>query len=140
MVGAGPHYGWANMKLNHRIEFIDEAIDTAWPMVCVQRPKYSEVLLTLKSECNIAFAEVKLFTRDRYIDKQESFDSACALGEEVARRWNTAATHEDENEKLRALLSKVADAAGDRMPGELKDAVQAYLDVQSNKPTGDQQA
>ena len=44
--------------------------------------------MCFKEGWNIPFARIKLFSRDRWIDAEGTFDDAVKLGEEIVKRWN----------------------------------------------------
>jgi hypothetical protein len=78
------------MKINHLIEFVTGPFETdGGQLVCVQSHKYSTVKLCFKAgNWNIPFAQIKLFTRDRYVDAKATHPDAVNLGDEIVRRWN----------------------------------------------------
>lgn len=66
-------------------------------LACVQKPKYSSVELCFKGGggWNIPFAKIKLYDRDLAIHADATFESAAALGSEIARRWNADVMKQD---------------------------------------------
>lgn len=79
----------AENEVDMRFEFVEGTFDMDTDkLVCVSKDKYKDVHLCFKSNMNIAFAEIKLYDSERFVDKEATFESAVKLGEEIARRWN----------------------------------------------------
>jgi len=77
------------MRIGHKFECVEGEFDTDEDsLVCVPDRKYTEVHLCFKCNMNIPFAQIRLHSRDLYIDAKEVFEDACKLGEEIVRRWN----------------------------------------------------
>ena len=76
------------MKINHKLKFVEGAFDTEEGMTCVSNAKYGSVALCFKSNMNIVFAEIKLFSSNLAVDADAVFTDARALGDEIVRRWN----------------------------------------------------
>lgn len=77
------------MKISQRFDGVTGDIDTeTQEVVCVQSYKHKSVELAFKGNFNVPFAKIKLFSSDRYVDAEATFEGAGKLGEEIARRWN----------------------------------------------------
>lgn len=77
------------MEINTRIQFVKGAFDTKKDkLICVPYHKHGEVLLCFKSNMNVPFAKIKLYSSDRFVDFDATYKDASALGEEIARRFN----------------------------------------------------
>jgi hypothetical protein len=77
------------MKIKTKIQFVSGAFDTKnGNLICIPYQKYGTVQICFKSNMNVPFAEIKLFTRDLAIDADAVFRDASKLGEEICRRWN----------------------------------------------------
>lgn len=75
--------------INHRIEFVEGAINTEVDeLVCVKSKKYCEVLICIKGSMNVPIAKIKLHSRDTYADAKAVFQDACNIGDEIVKRWN----------------------------------------------------
>lgn len=83
------------MLIEQRMRFMKEGykFDTEkLDLKCVSNPKYGDIDLCFcepdGNGSNIAFAEIKLYGSGLAKDADATFDSAVALGNEIARRWN----------------------------------------------------
>ncbi len=77
------------MKIKQKFDFVSGEFDTdTIEMICLPYEKYASVELCFKDGANFPIAEIKLHSKDRYGDAMEVFDSAVALGREIAERWN----------------------------------------------------
>ena len=77
------------MKIKHLFQFVEGDFDAdTGKLICVGAKKYGEVTLCFAEGMNIPFARIKLFSRDRAVDADATFDDAMKLGDEIARRWN----------------------------------------------------
>ncbi len=78
-------------KIHHLLEYVDGDFDTATDkLVCVGRRKYGDVALCFEANMNVQVARIKLHSRDRAVDANNTFDDAWRLGKEIERRWNAA--------------------------------------------------
>lgn len=72
------------------IFFISDCVDGSTPLddlkiVCVANDKYKSVDLCLKTKgMNVAFAHIKLYHSNKYIDAERTFEAAEALGNKIA--------------------------------------------------------
>lgn len=57
-------------------------------LICVHYKKYCETLLCFKDQGNLPFASIKLHDSGLYKDAEATYPDACALGDEIVRRWN----------------------------------------------------
>jgi len=77
------------VKIKQKFEDVSGEFDTdKMPMLCVQSHKYKDVDLCFKDGLNYPIAEIKLFNRDSFQDKDAVYEDAVKLCEEIARRWN----------------------------------------------------
>jgi len=76
-------------ELVHRFKFVEGScsIDEI-EMISVAGKKHATVDLCIKSNMHVPFASIKLYSRHRFIDAAACFESATALGKEIARRFN----------------------------------------------------
>ena len=84
------------MEIKQKFSFVEGDFNTETDeMIIVSSEKNCRVQLCLKGGgWNIPIAEIKLYSKDLYIDAKAVFKDAEKLGEEIARRWN-----ESENKK-----------------------------------------
>ncbi len=95
------------MELKHKFENVSGNISMdELEIVSVSKDKYATVDLCIKSNMNIPFAMIKLYSRDRYVDAEACFESAKALGKEIERRWQLQAELGTINEKLMDALDE----------------------------------
>lgn len=82
--------GGEGVKIGTRFDFVEGEFDTDTDeLVCVGNKKYGQVSLCFVTKnLNVGFAKIKLFSRDRAVDADATYEDAMALGEEIARRWN----------------------------------------------------
>ena len=76
-------------------------------IISVSSKKYARVDLCFKANMHIPFARIILYSKDRFVDAEECFASAEALGQEIERRWKLQtelAEAKKENERLKALV------------------------------------
>lgn len=79
------------MEISQKFDGVDGTFETLFgELVCVKKEKYGEVLLCFKSNMNIPFASIKLYSGNRAVDADAVFDDAANLGDEIVRRWNEA--------------------------------------------------
>lgn len=77
------------MKIKHRFDGVSGDFDTlTGNIICVGNKKYGAVDLCFKENMNIPFASIKLYSSNRAVDADATFDSAVTLAREIARRWN----------------------------------------------------
>lgn len=77
------------MEIKTQIEFVEGAFETdTGKLVCVQSRKHVDVQLCFKAGMNVPFADIKLYTKDRYVDAKAVFEDAVKLGDEIVKRWN----------------------------------------------------
>lgn len=80
------------MKITPKIQFVSGSFDTKEvSLVLVPSDNHGEISLCVKestSSWNIPIGEIKLYSTDRYADFKETYDDACAFGEEICRRFN----------------------------------------------------
>ena len=83
------------MEINQKIDFVEGCFETSTDeMHCIADDNHGKVNLCLKEQdCGwyIPIGEIKLYSRDRYVDFKATLDDAKKLGEEIARRWNECA-------------------------------------------------
>lgn len=79
------------MEIKQKFNFVDGTFNTETDeMVCVASEKHCSVRICLKGGgWNIPIGEIKLYSKDLYVDAKEVFADAAKLGEEIARRWNS---------------------------------------------------
>ncbi len=77
-------------ELKHKFENVSGSVSIdKLKIVSVSKPKYASVDLCIKAGCNIPFAEIRLYSRDRFVDAEYCFESAKALGKEIEDRYNS---------------------------------------------------
>ena len=77
------------MEIKHKFEFVQGNFDTkTGELIAVQKRKYGEVLLCVKSNMHIPVARIKLHSKDLGIDADAVLEDAYNLATEIARRWN----------------------------------------------------
>lgn len=77
------------MEISHKIEFVQGPFETkTGQLVAVMKRKYGDVHLCFEANMNITFAKIKLFSSDLAVDADATMESAYALGNEIARRFN----------------------------------------------------
>lgn len=80
------------MKITPKIQFVSGSFDTKEvKLVLVPSDKHGIVELCVKepdSEWNIPIGEIKLYSRDRYVDFKDTLEDATKLGKEICRRFN----------------------------------------------------
>lgn len=78
------------MEINHKFDFVEGSFDTeTGKLVAVCQDKYADVSLCFKTNMNVPFAKIKLYSKDRFIDAKETMDDAYRLAKEIADRWNS---------------------------------------------------
>lgn len=81
------------MQISSKFEFISGEFDTEkGKLVCVKSDKYKSVELCFRASMNIPFAEIKLYSGEKFIDAKQIYQDACHLGDEIVRRWNECET------------------------------------------------
>lgn len=80
------------MKITPKIQFVSGSFDTKEvKLVLIPSDKHGEVSLCVKEpSCgwNIPIGEIKLYSRDRYVDFKATLEDATKFGEEICRRFN----------------------------------------------------
>ena len=98
-------------EIEHRFNNVSGSVSIdELKIVSVSKPKYASVELCIKADCNIPFAKIKLYSRDRYIDAEYCFKSAVSLGKEIESRYNSQPA-------LLAVLKRIADECFEAMEG-----------------------
>ena len=84
------------MKITPKWNFCEGSFDTKeTKMLCLPYDKHGVIQLCIKDNeggWNFPIANIKLHSRDLYVDFEETYDNAVALGTEIARRWNECET------------------------------------------------
>lgn len=84
------------MEIHQKFDHIEGTFDmSTGELICVGNPKYSRVDLCFKGSMHIAFAQIKLHSKDRAVDAAAVYDDALILGAEIAQRWNAFAVIHD---------------------------------------------
>jgi len=79
------------MKIGHRFQGVSGDFDSSTgELICVQNKKYGSVNLCFRENMNVPFASIRLHSSDLAMDADAVFPDAARLGEEIARRWNSA--------------------------------------------------
>lgn len=80
------------MKITPKWNFCEGSFDTKKvEMLCVPNKNHGTISLSIKeqgSSWNYPVAQIKLHSRDLYVDFQATYNDAVKLGDEIARRWN----------------------------------------------------
>jgi hypothetical protein len=80
------------MKITPKIQFVSGSFDTKEvKLVLVPSGNHGLVELCVKepaSGWNIPIGEIKLYSRDRYVDFKATLEDATKFGEEICRRFN----------------------------------------------------
>jgi hypothetical protein len=78
-------------EIKHLFEFVDGNFETeTGELICVGNKKYGSVTLCFKGPMHISFANIKLHSNPLLREADAVFDDAITLGNEIARRWNSA--------------------------------------------------
>lgn len=84
------------MEITPKIRFVEGSFDTQRvKMLCIPNGNHGRVDLCIEDpDCgwNISIGQIKLHSRDLYIDFKATLADATKLGEEIARRWNECET------------------------------------------------
>jgi len=76
-------------ELNHRFQFVSGTFDMdKGRLICIPLAKDKCVDLCIEGPMHISFAKIKMYSRDRFVDAEATFESASKLGNEIADRWN----------------------------------------------------
>ena len=79
------------MRITPKIDFVTGSFNTKTvQMYCLGSKNHGIVTLGLKEEkaMGIPIAEIKLHSKDLYVDFKATYNDAVAFGNEIARRWN----------------------------------------------------
>lgn len=80
------------MEITPKFQFVDGSFDTKEvKMLCIASDNHGTVELCINepnSSWNIPIGEIKLYSRDLYVDFKETMEDAKKLGNEISRRWN----------------------------------------------------
>lgn len=80
------------MKITPKIQLVSGSFDTKEvKLVLVPSDNHGLVELCVKepaSGWNIPIGEIKLYSRDRYVDFKATLEDATKFGEEICRRFN----------------------------------------------------
>ena len=80
------------MKIIPKIQFVSGSFDTKEvKLVLVPSDNHGLVELCVKepaSGWNIPIGEIKLYSRDRYVDFKATLEDTTKFGEEICRRFN----------------------------------------------------
>ena len=80
------------MEINQRWAYVDGTFDTETAeLICIPSHKYRSVDICIKGPMHIGFAQIKLYSGNKFVDADAVYNDAVALGEEIARRWNAEA-------------------------------------------------
>ena len=94
------------MELKHKFAFVEGSVNlNELEIVSVASKKNAVVGLCIRANFLIPIADIKLYSRDRFVDAEYCFESARALGKEIERRWQL--------QSELAALQKIADFAFD---------------------------
>lgn len=84
------------MEITPKFMFVDGSFDTKEvKMLCIPDENHGKVDLCIKEEgCgwNIPIGQIKLHSKDLYVDFKATLEDAKKLGDEIARRWNECET------------------------------------------------
>lgn len=95
------------MEIHHLFQFVTGSFETdSGKLICIPHRKYLRVDLCFQGPMHIPFARIVLHSKDLAKDAEQVFDSAAALGKEIARRWN-AYEHEAENNPYLARIKEL---------------------------------
>lgn len=80
------------MKITPKIQFVSGSFDTKEvKLVLIPSENHGEVSLCVKepgSKWNIPIGEIKLYSRDLYVDFKATLEDATKFGNEICRRFN----------------------------------------------------
>jgi hypothetical protein len=80
------------MEITPKWDLCEGSFDTKEvKMLCVPNKNHGCVNLCIKepNNCwNFPIAQIKLHSKDLYVDFEATYEDAVKLGEEIARRWN----------------------------------------------------
>lgn len=78
-----------NEKLIHRFKDVTGSVTPQeLEIVSVSKKKYRSVVLCIKGNMNIPFAEIKLYSGNLAIAADPCFESAACFGKEIEARYN----------------------------------------------------
>lgn len=80
------------MKITPKFDFVSGSFDTdEVKMLCLPSDNHGKVELCInehEGSWNFPIGNIKLHSRDLYMDFKATFEDATKLGNEIARRWN----------------------------------------------------
>ena len=77
------------MEINTKIRFVEGAFETkTGELICVSSHQDRRVDICFRSNMHVPFAQIRLFSMDRFADASDTFEDAKKMGEEICRRWN----------------------------------------------------
>ena len=83
------------MKIGQRFEWVDGDFDTdTGELICVPSHKYRSVDICFKGPMHIGFAQIKLYSGNKFVDADAVYNDAVTLGEEIVKRWNAKSKKE----------------------------------------------
>ncbi len=89
------------MEIGVKMDGVTGNFDTSTgTLTCVHYQKYDDVILCFKEKANIPFAQIKLFDSGLLKDAKSTYEDACKLGDEIARRWNSNPISATDVEKM----------------------------------------
>ncbi len=113
------------MEIVHRLEHVGGTVLIEnLEIISVSSRKHCAVDLCIKSNMNIPFAAIKLYSSDRYVDAEACFESAEAIGKEIEGRWKLQA----EIKNLQKALQKISIFAQNDDSGENIAAILNIID------------
>ncbi|MDR0430602.1 MAG: hypothetical protein LBH58_09030 [Tannerellaceae bacterium] len=84
------------MKIKPKWNFVEGSFETKEvKMLCVPSDQHGVISLCIKEKgkcTNFPIADIKLYSKNLYVDFKETYDDAVKLCEEIARRWNESET------------------------------------------------
>lgn len=121
------------MKINMMFDCVEGSFDTETDqLVSVSSHKYRSVELAMKSpgSMSVGFAQIRLHSKNLFVQADAVFEDATKLGDEIARRWNEFRVVESRAESAEARVSDLKSALLDKSPAfEVLMAVQAERDA-----------
>lgn len=80
------------MNITPKFNFVEGSFDTKEvKMLCIASDNHGTVELCINepNSCwNIPIAQIKLHSKDLYVDFNATLEDAKKLGDEISRRWN----------------------------------------------------
>lgn len=96
-----------NPIIKIRIEYVEGDFDMATEeIISVSKEKYADVDLCFKGPMHIPFAQIRLHSKDLWINHEAVFDDARRLGKEIERRWNGFLALEERCEEMEEKINK----------------------------------